>query len=479
MKTTTLCRLQGALLVAVLAALPLGSRAADADPAPVPGPDLAAPEASMNERVLRVPVDPQQSVRLVVTLLKPDGPGPFPLAVLNHGASGKTPRAQMPRYRHTFAAYYFLSRGYAVALPMLRGHAGSDGDIKPFGCNQESVGLAAARDIQAVVDFLATQPELDASRIVMSGQSLGGWNTLAYGALADPRVKGLVNFAGGMNISNCPSTAPVLARGAERFAATTRVPSIWFYGENDSYFGAPVWQPMLARYTALGAKAQVVAFGPFMEDAHNLLGYPEGLPIWAPKVDAFLQQIGLPAAVTHPEYLPQAFPPPSGYAAIDDVQAVPYVGEPGRERYRKFLEHAPSRAFVISRAGFAGAFYGGFDPIGRGLKMCAERSRDCFLYAADQHVVWSRPTPAPPAVRPATPEEAVAIPYVSDSGRQGWQKFLEMRQPKAFVIAPDGAWSAAALGPDPLAVALANCGKTHQGCRLYAVDQGVVWAEGD
>jgi dienelactone hydrolase len=474
MKTIPRRYLAGVLLSAALAAAPLASHAAEASAEPAPG--LVAPEASMNERVLMVLVDAQQGVRLVVTLLQPDGPGPFPLAVMNHGASGKTPRAQMPRYRHTFSAYYFLSRGYAVALPMLRGHGGSEGDIKPFGCNHDSVAQANARDLQAVLDFLATQPGIDASRSVMAGQSFGGWNTLAYGALGDPRVKGLLNFAGGMTISNCPSTTAALARGAERFGATTRVPSIWFYGENDSYFGAPVWQAMLSRYTAMGAKAQMVAFGPFMKDAHNLLGYPEGLAIWAPKADAFLTQIGLPAAVTHPEYLPHDFPPPSGYAALDDVEAVPYVAEKGREQYGEFLKRPLPRAFVLSPTGFSAWFYGGFDPIGRGLKVCGERSRDCFVYAVDEHVVWSRPTPAPPPTRPATPEDAAAIPFVTESGRQGWLRYLGLRRPKAFVIAPDGAWSAAALGPDPLVRALEQCGKAHQGCRLYAVDQGVVWA---
>lgn len=481
MKTTTSRRfLAGALCAAALAGLPPASLAAEPDAAASSPrsavPSTAAPEASMNERVLTVPVDPQRSVRLVVTLLQPDGPGPFPLAVMNHGAAGKTPRAQMPRYVHTFAAYYFLSRGYAVALPMLRGHAGSEGEMKPFGCNQERVGLDNARDIQAVLDFLATQPGLDASRTVMAGQSIGGWNTLAYGALGDPRVKGLLNFAGGMNISNCASSAAALARGAERFGASTRVPSIWFYGENDSYFGPPVWQAMFSRYTAMGAKVQLEAFGPFMKDAHHLLVYPEGLPLWAPKADAFLRQLGLPAAVTHPQYLPQDFPPPSGHAALDDVEAVPYLSEKGREHYRRFLERPMPRAYIVSPT-YAAAFYGGFDPVGRGLKECRMRSRHCHVYAVDDHVAWVRPTPAPPAVRPATPEEASAIPFVNEAGRQGWLKYLALRRPKAFVIAPDGTWNAAALGPDPLAHALEQCNKAHQGCRLYAVDQGVVWAE--
>jgi hypothetical protein len=309
----------------------------------------------------------------------------------------------------------------------------------------------------------------------MAGQSFGGWNTLAFGSLGDPRVKGLVNFVGGMAISNCLQTGPVLARGAERFATTTRVPSVWFYGDNDSFFAKPVWQAMHQGYTSWGGRAELVAFGTFMKDAHALLAYPEGLKIWAPRVDRFLENIGLPAMVSNPQYLPHEFPEASGYAAIEDVAAVPYLDERGREFYKKFLERPLPRVYVISRFGYVGSFYGGFDPMGRGLKDCAARSRECQVYAVDDDVVWQRPTPAPPASDFAHVDDVAAVPFVSQSGREGYQKYLAMRRPKAFAVAPDGAWSAVSMGSDPVAMALENCGRTHQGCRLYAVDHSVVW----
>lgn len=466
------------LLISLLAATaPISGQSAE--PAEIKqqaaSADVAGPEAPMVERVLMVPVNAQRNIRLQVTVLQPSGPGPFPVAVINHGAAGNMPSTAMPRFRHSFASYYFLSRGYAVVLPMVRGHAGSEGKIRPFGCNQESIALDNARDFRAVIDHVARDPALDTQRVVMAGQSFGGWNTLAFGSLGDARVKGLVNFAGGMGISNCLDTGQVLARGAERFASTTRAPSIWFYGDNDSIFAKPVWKTMHERYTAWGGQAQLVAFGSFMKDSHALLAYPEGLSIWAPRVDGFLQELGLPSSVTHPEYLPHEFPQPSGYAAVDDVAAVPYSDEKARDFYRKFLERPMPRAYVISRFGYAGSFYGGFDPIGRGLKDCRERSRECQIYAVDDYVVWQRRTPAPPASDFAVVDNVAAVPFVSDSGREGYQKFLAMRLPKAFAVAPDGAWSAASMGPDPVATALENCSRAHLGCRLYAVDHTVVW----
>jgi hypothetical protein len=79
-------------------------------------PMLDGPKASVHEQVFSIPGDPARPVALEATLLMADGPGPFPLAVMNHGANGKVRASLTTRYRTTFSAYYFLSRGYAVIL---------------------------------------------------------------------------------------------------------------------------------------------------------------------------------------------------------------------------------------------------------------------------------------------------------------------------------------------------------------------------
>jgi hypothetical protein len=54
----------------------------------------------MHEQVLHLSGDPDRPVDLIVTLYQPDGDGPFPLAVLNHGSNGKREKpAAMARYR--------------------------------------------------------------------------------------------------------------------------------------------------------------------------------------------------------------------------------------------------------------------------------------------------------------------------------------------------------------------------------------------
>jgi uncharacterized protein YbjQ (UPF0145 family) len=81
-------------------------------------------------------------------------------------------------------------------------------------------------------------------------------------------------------------------------------------------------------------------------------------------------------------------PPDTGFAALDDVKAVPLSDE-GRERYAHFLTLPKPRAFVVYEDG-AWRFYSK-DPesMTKALDYCARQGRRCWLYAADDRVVWS------------------------------------------------------------------------------------------
>ena len=83
-------------------------------------PDPTGPPAPLNEQIIRIPGDDPPAVTLEVTIFHPDGNGPFPLVIMNHGASNASLGHRRTRYRFTNSAFYFLSRGYAVALPMMR-----------------------------------------------------------------------------------------------------------------------------------------------------------------------------------------------------------------------------------------------------------------------------------------------------------------------------------------------------------------------
>ncbi len=438
------------------------------------------PGVEMGERVVRLPGDRSHGrAQLEVTVMTPAGPGPFPLVIANHGATNASRGNRGERYRSTFFVLYFLSRGYAVALPMMRGFARSDGEFSQHGCDVAQVARDNADDIAAVLRGLADQPDLDTSRTVVIGQSYGGWNTLALGAIAPPNVVGLINFSGGMRTSICRNDDDGLIEGAEDFGRRTRLPSIWFYGDNDGLFPASLWHAMYDHYTAAGGKAELVAVGKIGSDSHAMSKFPETLPIWTPRLDAFLAGLGMPARMVHPDYMPKPWPKPTGYAAIDDIGALPYHAEQLAELYRKYLSKPIPKAFLISPGGFADDREGGFDPIGEGQAECRKAGKLCRVYAVDDQVVWTPFPPPPPASGYAAIDNADAVPYLnlkaSDAGRELYRKYLAKTGHKALVLGPGGSAYASYDGFDAFDHALLLCQDKSLICEPYAIDDQVVW----
>jgi len=76
-------------------------------------------------------------------------------------------------------------------------------------------------------------------------------------------------------------------------------------------------------------------------------------------------------------------------------------------------------------------------------------------------------------------QDVEAIPFLKAGGRDGYRAFLSKSFPRAFALSPTGAWGWAEMGDDPMARALANCNRNSKDlpCRLYAVDDGVVWVK--
>ena len=383
-----------AVLLAVSACA--DQRTAEQIPAdPRLGDDARLPGAPLHEQVLSLPGNPP--VPLEVTLYEPDGAGPFPLAVMNHGATGASSSNRGERYRFTVSAYYFLSRGYAVALPMMRGFAGSGGAMAIAGCDIAAVARRNGRDVAAVIEALARRPDIDRTKIVVAGQSFGAWNTLGVGANPLPGIRGLISFNAALRSSDCHAQDAAMVAGAAALGAKAAVPSLWFYGDNDSIMPQATWRAVFDSYRSAGGPAELVAFGAYNSDSHQVLSDPRSLSIWSPKVDAFLSRIGLPSAPVYPDYLPHAAPPPTGWADLSDSAAVPYVNEQGRTLYRRFLSAPLPRAFVISASGSVSEESGGYDPLGHALRSCARAGAPCQPYAVNDSVVWAGPKRGDPA----------------------------------------------------------------------------------
>ncbi len=359
------------------------------------GPALAQQvDTSIGETVLSVPKKGSIfTIDLETTVFRPEGQGPFPMVVINHGKALGDPRFQS-RYRPTLAARWFMQRGYIVVVPMRQGFSKSSGSYIGGGCNVESNGRAQAEDVKAVLDYFTAQPFVDKNNVLVMGQSHGGWTTLALGTFSYPGVKGLINFAGGLRQESCSAWESVLASAAGSYGKETSLSSLWFYGDNDSFFSTPTWKSMFEQYTRAGGKARVVSFGIFGSDSHALFGSRNGQSIWQPEVSAFLQQVGLPvdAKAAFDKYrlpAPMVVPPRTEFAALDDVLKIPFIKETGRNGYQNFLGKTSPRAFAIAPNSAWGWAEGGDDPLSRALQNCNLRGNgQCKLYAVDTDIVW-------------------------------------------------------------------------------------------
>jgi dipeptidyl aminopeptidase/acylaminoacyl peptidase len=90
--------------------------------------------------------------------------------------------------------YYLDELGIAIIFPNVRGSTGFgktfvtlDNDYK----REDSV-----RDIGALLDWVATRPDLDADRVMVTGGSYGGYMTLAVATHYDARIRCSLDVVG-------------------------------------------------------------------------------------------------------------------------------------------------------------------------------------------------------------------------------------------------------------------------------------------
>ncbi len=255
--------------------------------------------AQDREQVVRIP-GPAGST-LIATVTRPPGEARSPLVVINHGSpadGSQRPKIERPRY--SALSSFFLSRGYVVALPLRRGYGESGGSwAEGYGscelADYFNAGLQGAADIQATLDFMRAQPYVAPDRTIVVGQSAGGWATVALSSRNPAGVAGMISFAGGRGghqklagggVGNCAPRS--LVDAAAKYGATARVPMLWIYAENDSFFEPSLAKRMVEAYDGAGGKATYRPVGAFGRDGHSLAGSSNGSSVRLPLVDSFL-----------------------------------------------------------------------------------------------------------------------------------------------------------------------------------------------
>jgi dienelactone hydrolase len=233
-------------------------------------------------------------IKLSTTVFKPAGGEKLPLLVLNHGTPmGGDARKRVVPDKEQGRAFY--RKGFVAALPIRRGHGTSEGDYAEYAgdCNvseYDNPAREAVKDIRAVVDYMKKQPYVDTrGKILLAGQSAGGFSSLAYASAYPDEVMAVINFAGGRGrvepFKVCNEWRLIDTMGS--FGKKFKGPTLWIYTEQDDYFEPRLAKKMFEAYRSEGGAGKFVTFS--SEFGHSF--FANATKTWEPVVDAFLKEI--------------------------------------------------------------------------------------------------------------------------------------------------------------------------------------------
>jgi dienelactone hydrolase len=323
---------------------------------------------------------------LEALLTRPDRPGRFPLALINHGLP-RDPAAMLAAAPENYSgtSIVFAQHGYAAVVVNRRGFGRSSGppDVSLGPCNDRNYPGAVriwAADILASVTSLRQEPWADSDRVLLVGHSAGGFASLAAATHDPPGVVGIVDFAGGAG-SNMPDFVcqPERLIGTiHGFGETVRTPSLWIFAENDHFFGPALARRMFDAYTAAGAPAEFDAAPAFGRDGH-LLVYAAAPAPWWPRVASFLDQLHLPTSLV------VDLPPPA------DLPVPPGLDARGTDDFASYVtSRSYEKAFAIDPHGHYGRVFGlrtTEDAEAAALAHCKQHAWTCSMYAIDNTLV--------------------------------------------------------------------------------------------
>ncbi len=231
---------------------------------------------------------PSGKLQLHGFLWKPDGPGPFPVVLWNHGSE------KLPGWRPALGAFY-TSHNFVFFIPHRRGQGRSPGDYiedlvaqaPPDQRNRRMVELqeAEVEDVVAALNYLKTLPFVDHDRIAISGCSYGGIQTLLAGE-RDLGVKALVPFApGAISWERNPQLQDRLKQAVDR----ARAPVFLLQAENDFSLGPSRELSKEAKKKQVDFQSKVYPrFGASHDDGHG--GFcATATDVWGNDVLAFLE----------------------------------------------------------------------------------------------------------------------------------------------------------------------------------------------
>jgi cephalosporin-C deacetylase-like acetyl esterase len=186
--------------------------------------------------------------RVPVALFLPRTAKP-PYQVVIHFPGSNAPRMQSSRPLNLQWVEFLIRAGRAVAYPVYQQTYERRRPVPPGGASAtqgfiREISIQRGLDVRRTVDYLASRPDIDASRIAFYGLSLGAQLAPVYLA-TEPRFRTGVLLAGGFETWIIPPEADPV-----HFAPRVRQPVLMVNGQDD--FDLPYRTAQLPLFEALG-----------------------------------------------------------------------------------------------------------------------------------------------------------------------------------------------------------------------------------
>src|SRR5882724_754795 len=174
---------------------------------------------------------PSGGLRIQAYLYRPEGDGPFPAVIYNHGSRDGRERASSP-FPHV--GKMLTRAGYAVLVPERRGYGKSDGEIwrQEVGSDQSRLIprlQAETDDVLAGLDYLRGLSYVDTKRLAVMGWSFGGVVTMLAAARGAAFLAAVDQAGGALTWDGNRYMRSALIAAAEK--STT--PTLFMVARND------------------------------------------------------------------------------------------------------------------------------------------------------------------------------------------------------------------------------------------------------